>query len=106
MLPIMIATFALVATTISSIVGIINSNTARNNLNEVMENNKRALRPFLIIRSKEINITFDSGEPKHLLNWDSEKFIFDNHSITSVSYIEMANISNGIAKNALVKITI
>ena len=40
MLPLMIATFALVATTVTSFVGIINSNTARNNINEVMENNK------------------------------------------------------------------
>jgi len=105
-LPLIIALFALTASVASSIAALINSNTAKNNLNEVMENNRRALRPFLIIKSKEINLTFDSDEPRHLFNWDSETLIFDDYSITSVSYIEMSNISNGIAKNVLVKITI
>jgi len=104
--PLMIALFAMTAAIGSSIVALINSITAKNNLNEVMENNRRALRPFLIIKSKEINLTFDSDEPRHLLDWDSDTLIFDDYSITSVSYIELANISNGIAKNVSMEIAI
>jgi hypothetical protein len=98
--PLIISLSAMCAAVGSSIAAIINSITAKNNLNESIENNKRALKPFLIIRSKEVELSYNDNPP-HLLNWDTNTFDLGDFS-KSVSYLELANINNGIAKNVSV----
>lgn len=104
--PLMISLFGMTAAVGSSIAAIINANTAKNNLNELLENNKRAQKPFLIIKSKEIDLSFNLNMPRHLLNWDTATYDLKNRSLRTASYIEMTNIGNGIAKNVSVKLAI
>lgn len=102
----MVSLFAMMAAVGASIAANVNANTAKNNLNEVKENNRRAVRPFLIIRSKEIDLCYESDKPGHKINWDTKAYDLKSFSMDSVSYLEMANISNGVAKNVVVKFTI
>jgi hypothetical protein len=100
----MVSLFAMMAAVGASISAIINALTARRNFNEVSENNRRALKPFLIIRNKEVNLTYKDEEVLHWLNWDTMTYDLEENSIKDVTYLELANISNGIAKNVVINI--
>ncbi|MBL3645588.1 hypothetical protein JMN23_24885 [Bacillus sp. RHFB] len=104
----LIATLASIGASISA---IINARTARRNLAEVLENNKRTLRPHLIIKPKEVDLLYNQTDAPHMLNWDTHTYDLrgeDNYtsSTSSVSYLELVNLTNGIAKNVKININL
>ncbi len=98
----LISIFAMMAGVGASISAMINAHTARSNFNEVSENNRRLLRPFMIVKPKEINIDFDYKMAPHVLNWDTGTY--DLGGTSNSSYIVIKNLSNGIAKNVNVTV--
>lgn len=86
--------------TVSAAIAAMNSTyLAKRSFSEQKTSNLRALKPLIITRSKEINITFDPKIQPFLLDWDSGTTL----SNINGSFIELANISHGVAKDVVIK---
>ncbi|MGW6380915.1 hypothetical protein [Peribacillus butanolivorans] len=104
-----ISLLALLASLGASTSAIINAMTARRNLAEVLENNKRTLRPHLIIKPKEVDLLYNKTDAPHMLNWDTHTYDLIGEAdyesfINSVSNLELVNLTNGVAKNVKINI--
>lgn len=102
----MISLFAMCATVGAAIAALVSANVARASLREQSDNNKNAIKPFLAIDEKEFDLEFDSTKENYNLNWENgEHNLIDNTTFIG-SYLDVVNISQGIAKNIKVKIVI
>lgn len=102
----MVHLFAMVGTVAAAIAALSNSKIAKDTLEEQSQNNKMALKPFIVIRSKEINLSVKSQHIPHLVNWDTGLFDLNRRTVESNSYIEVVNLSNGIAKNVKIAVSL
>lgn len=91
--------FGMVGTVGAALAAGYSMNIAANTLIEQKENNKRALKPFIVIEGKDYSLEYKEDEPFFMLNWDSGTFDLSDGSMKVGSYINILNISNGIAKN-------
>lgn len=51
-----------------TVAALFSTNIAKNSLLEQSENNKRAIKPLLVVRDKNIELEYDPNEPFFLLN--------------------------------------
>lgn len=59
----LVTLFGMFGTVAATVAALFSTNIAKNSLLEQSENNKRAIKPLLVVRDKNIELEYDPNEP-------------------------------------------
>lgn len=80
--------------------------TAKNSLLEQSAANERAVKPYLILQDKSYQVDISSRQHPFMFNWDSGEKLKRSIKKEFNSYLQIHNISDGIAKKVVVKTSV
>lgn len=103
----LITLFGMTGTVGAAIAAWQSADAAKKSLEEQSENNKRAIKPHIVIEEKKFELVFNKTNERCFdLNWDNLEHKLQDRYLTGGSFMDLVNISSGNARDIKVKTVI